>query len=83
MQKTYLFPVQIGMLHANAPKICKIYMFRTIWSRCRDIILEGRTIDLGKPWGAANWNGEGEVSLQATWEQGGRGSHHTKRRDSK
>jgi hypothetical protein len=28
-------------------------------------------------------NGEGEVSLQATWDKGGRGSHHTKRRDSK
>jgi hypothetical protein len=25
----------------------------------------------------------GEVSLQATWDQGGRGSHHTERRDSK
>jgi hypothetical protein len=39
------------------------------------------SIDLGKPWGAGNWNGE--VSLQATWDQGGRGSHHAKRRDSK
>ncbi len=28
-------------------------------------------------------NGEGEVSLQATWDQGGQGSHHTERRDSK
>jgi hypothetical protein len=28
-------------------------------------------------WGG---KGEGEVSLQATWDQGGRGSHHAKRR---
>ncbi len=31
-------------------------------------------------WGG---NGKGEVSLQATWDQGGQGSHHTKRRVSK
>jgi hypothetical protein len=34
MQKTYLFPVQIGMLLANASKICMIYgdtvLFATI-----------------------------------------------------
>jgi hypothetical protein len=48
-----------------------------------DVVLEGCTIDMGKPWGVGNWNGEGEVSLQATWDQGGRGSHHTERRDSK
>jgi hypothetical protein len=29
-------------------------------------------------WGG---NGEGEVSLQATWDQGGQGSHHTERRE--
>jgi hypothetical protein len=28
-------------------------------------------------------NGEGEVSLQATWDQREQGSHHTERRDSK
>ncbi len=28
-------------------------------------------------------NGEGEVSLQATWDQGGQGLRHTERRDSK
>ncbi len=27
-------------------------------------------------WGG---NGEGEVSLQATWDQGGQGSHHTEK----
>jgi hypothetical protein len=48
------------------------------------VVLEGRTIDLGKPWGGGGgkleWggNGEGEVSLQATWDQGGQGSHHAK-----
>ncbi len=39
---------------------------------------------MGKPWGGGKleWrgNGEGEVSLQATWDQDGRGSHHAKRR---
>ncbi len=35
-------------------------------------------------WGWENGmggNGEGEVSLQATWDQGGQGSHHTERRE--
>ncbi len=41
-----------------------------MWSQDRDVVLVGRTIDLGKPSG--NWNGEGEVSLRATWDQGGR-----------
>ena len=26
----------------------------------------------GNPGGLENWNGEGEVSLRATWDQGGR-----------
>jgi hypothetical protein len=39
--------------------------------------------DLGKRVGAGKGNGEGEVSLQAAWDQGGRGSHLTERRDSK
>ncbi len=58
-------------------------MFRTKRSRCRDVILEGRTIELGEPMEVGKGNGEGEVSLQATWDQGGRASHHTERRDSK
>jgi hypothetical protein len=41
-----------------------------------DVVLVGRTIDLGKPQGVGKleWggNGEGEVSLRATWDQGGR-----------
>jgi hypothetical protein len=44
--------------------------------RDRDVVLVGRTIDLGKPWGVRKleWggNGEGKVSLRATWGQGGR-----------
>jgi hypothetical protein len=51
--------------------------------RSRDVVLEGPTIELGEPLGVGKWNGEGEVSLQASWDQGGRGSHHAKRRDSK
>jgi hypothetical protein len=43
--------------------------------------VEGRIIRLRKLWGAGK--GNGEVSLQATWDQGGQGSHHTERRDSK
>jgi hypothetical protein len=30
MQKTYLFPMQMGMSHANASKICRIYGYSTI-----------------------------------------------------
>jgi hypothetical protein len=53
----------------------QMLLFRTMWSWGRDVVLEGHTIDLGKPWGDGNleWggNGKGEVSLQATWDQGG------------
>jgi hypothetical protein len=42
----------------------------------RDVVLVRRTISLGKPRGVRNleWgeDGEREVSLQATWGQGGR-----------
>jgi hypothetical protein len=45
-------------------------------SRDRDVVLVRRTIGSGKPGGVGNlgWggNGEGEVSLRATWGQGGR-----------
>jgi hypothetical protein len=44
-------------------------------SRDRDVVLVRSTISLGKPRGVGNleWggNGEEEVSLQATWGQGG------------
>jgi hypothetical protein len=55
----------------------------TKWSQCRDVVVEGRLVELGKPLGVGKGNGEGEVSLQATWDQGGQGSHHKERRDSK
>ncbi len=42
-------------------------MFRTMWSQDRDVVLAGRIIDLGEPWGDGNL-GEGGVSLQATWD---------------
>ncbi len=42
-------------------------------SRCRDIVLEGRTIDLGKPWGVGKleWgrNGEGMGRGRSVYEQ--------------
>jgi hypothetical protein len=45
-------------------------------SRDGDVVLVRRTIGSGKPRGVGNleWGGkgEGEVSLRATWEQGGR-----------
>jgi hypothetical protein len=47
-----------------------------MWSRDRDVDIVGRTIKWGMPWGDGNleWggNGEEEVSLRATWDQGGR-----------
>jgi hypothetical protein len=46
-------------------------LFRTIWSRCRDVVLEGRTIDLGKPWGSGNWNGEGIWRGRSVYKQPG------------
>jgi hypothetical protein len=33
--------------------------------------------------GEGDWGGKREVSLQATWDQSGQGSHHTQRRYSK
>ncbi len=46
-----------------------------MWSQDRDVVLVGRTIDLGKLQGVRKleWegNGEGEVSLRA-YDQGGR-----------
>jgi hypothetical protein len=41
---------------------------------------------MGNHWGKEKGDGKekgGEVSTQATWDQGGRESHHTQRRDSK
>ncbi len=50
-------------------------LFRTLWSRSRNVVLVGRTIDqgcwefgMGRDWGGFK---EGEVSSRATWGQGG------------
>ncbi len=37
--------------------------------RGRDVVLEGRTIDLGKPWRAGNWNGEGMGRGRSVYKQ--------------
>ncbi len=39
-------------------------VFRTMWSRYRDVVLEGRTIDLGKPRGVGKfeWGGGGQFT---------------------
>jgi hypothetical protein len=51
-------------------------VFRTTQSWDRDVVLVRRKINLGKPRGVGKleWggNGEREVSLRATWDQGGR-----------
>jgi hypothetical protein len=40
-------------------------LFRTIWSRCRDVILGGRTIELGKPLGVGK--GMGRSVCKQPW----------------
>ncbi len=57
----------------NRPRLS--HLFRTLWSRSRNVVLVGRTIDLGcwefgmgRDWGGFE---EGEVSSWATWGQGG------------
>jgi hypothetical protein len=52
------------------------YMFRTRRGRDHDVVVVRRTINLGywefgmgRDWGGVE---KGEVSLQATWDQGGR-----------
>jgi hypothetical protein len=43
--------------------------------------------EMGNRWGKGKGDGEekggGGVSTQATWDHGGRETHHTQRRDSK
>ncbi len=49
-------------------------------SQARDVVLMSVYLDLGNPWGAGFWDegvyeqgeGNGELSLRATWERGGR-----------
>jgi hypothetical protein len=47
-------------------------MVRTKWSRCRDVILEGRTIELGNRWGrekgmGREWGGQFTSNLGPGW----------------
>ncbi len=55
-------------------------------SRDRDVVLVRRTIDLGKPGGSGNWNGEGmgrgRSVYKQPWTKVDRIAPH-KRRDSK
>ncbi len=47
MQKTYLFPVQIGIPLANASKICRIYGYSTLPTIGN--ALNVQSPDIGKP----------------------------------
>ncbi len=56
-------------------KLSRYVLFRTMRSRDHDVVLVGRTINLGcwefgmrREWGG---DGKGEVSLRVTWGQGG------------
>jgi hypothetical protein len=68
-------------------KFCLESSTNSAYYQCRDVVVEGHIIEMGEPLEAGKGNGEGkgrgEVSLQATWDQSGQGSHHTQRRDSK
>jgi hypothetical protein len=70
---------QICVLQSVFYSIC---VFRTMWSRDRDVVLVGHAVDLGKPRGVGNleWGGNGERGGQFTSNLGPRwtGSHHTK-----
>jgi hypothetical protein len=55
---------------------CSCLMFRTLWSRSRDVVLVGRTIDLGC-WEfgmGREWGGQFTSNLGPRWMA----SHHTK-----
>ncbi len=69
-------------------KQLKLLLYRTMLSRSRDVVVGGHVFKMGNRWGKGKGGcgerkGGGEVSTQATWDQGGRESHHTQRRDSK
>jgi hypothetical protein len=64
----------VAVAHSNVGYV-DLLVFRTMRSRDHDVLLVRRTIDLGcwevgmgREWGG---DGEGEVSLRATWGQGG------------
>ncbi len=50
---------------------CGLVVFRTKWSQCRDVVLEGRTIELGEPLGAGKWDGEGVGRGRSVYKQPG------------
>ncbi len=60
-------------------------LFRTMRSQDRNVVLVRRTIDLRcwEFWNGKGWGGDekGEVSLQATWDQGGQ-DHFTSKEGS-
>jgi hypothetical protein len=61
-------------------------LFRTMWSRDRDVVLVGHTIDLGRPRGSGNWSVEGMGRGRSVYDQPGTrvdGIAPHKRRDSK
>jgi hypothetical protein len=63
------------------------YLFRTMWSRDRDVVLVRRAkLIWGNPGGSGNWNGEGRGRERSVYEQPGAkvdGITPHKRRDSK
>jgi hypothetical protein len=67
----YINYVKIGDTKASNRNPEERLMFRTMWSRGRDVVLEGRTIDLGKPGGIGIWNGEGMGRGRSVYEQPG------------
>jgi hypothetical protein len=71
MIRKQLLPPAILLTFLNSVDRVSYYMFRTIWSQSRDVVLEGRTIDLGKPLGAGKWNGEGMGRGRSVYKQPG------------
>ncbi len=69
-----------------APASTSPLLYRTMWSRCHDVVIGGHVFEIGNLWGKGKGDGEergGEVSTQATRDQSGRESHHTQSWDSK
>ncbi len=54
------------------------YLYRTVWSRYRNVVVGGHVFEMGNRWGKGKGDGEeGEgVSIQPTRDQSGRESHH-------
>ncbi len=47
------------------------YLYQTIWSRCRDVVIEGHIIELGEPLGSGKENGEGRGRGMSVYKQPG------------